>query len=355
MSAIRFRSLPAACWALTLSGLFIAPGAPAQSRPPTTEEIGLDPGARRQLEEQRNAQQQRQQQAAQQQQQDQLYQDAQRQQQARQQADAAQGRAVLQTWQQRPPLAPERNPLLGRWNSQGNSGANRAGGGGDINALASALIGGLTGGMCDSMLGRGLIEFRPTTLVAIGPDGRERVKYHVQYRGGGSRVVVLPQDAATFTHMIIDFSGADRASVVAVGCVLVRAGGAGAAARPAQFVEAMPAPAQWELLGTSAANGGMDVYVARSAIQRRGSLAQMWDLWDFKTPRAFEGKRFLSARNKYEYDCAGARRRMLATMGFSEHMARGAVVGSGDETLQWEPIPPAGPLRDYWKTACGKA
>ena len=37
----------------------------------------------------------------------------------------------------------------------------------------------------------------------------------------------------------------------------------------------------------------------------------MWDLWDFKTARVFEGKRFLSARNQYEYDCAGTRARML--------------------------------------------
>jgi hypothetical protein len=222
--------------------------------------------------------------------------------------------------------------------------------------LASALIGGLTGGMCDSMLGRGPIEFRPTMLVAIGPDGRERVKYHVQYRGGGSRVVVLPQDAATFTHMIIDFNGADRASVVAVGCLLVRAGGAGAAASvgPADAA-ALPAASQWELLGTTAANGGMDIYVARTAIRRRGSLAQMWDLWDFKSPHTFEGMRFLSARNQYEYDCAGARRRMLATTGYSEHMARGSVVGSGDQIQRWEPIPATGPLRGYWKVACAKA
>lgn len=45
-------------------------------------------------------------------------------------------------------------------------------------ALANAMITGLAGGMCDSMLGRGLIEFRAPTLVAIGPGGREQLKYH---------------------------------------------------------------------------------------------------------------------------------------------------------------------------------
>ena len=113
---------------------------------------------------------------------------------------------MLATWPKRPPLAPEHNPLLGRWNSQGN-GPTKQTAGGDMNALAEALIGGVTSGMCDSMLGRGLIEFRPGTLVSIGAGGREQVKYHVEYRGGGSRVVVLPRDTASFTHMIIDFKG----------------------------------------------------------------------------------------------------------------------------------------------------
>jgi hypothetical protein len=98
--------------------------------------------------------------------------------------------------------------------------------------MTSAMLGGITGGLCDNMLGRGVVEFRPEALVAIGSDGRERVRYHLEYRGGGSRVVVLPKDASGFTHMILDFDGRDRATVAAVGCVLVR-GDAGALASPA--------------------------------------------------------------------------------------------------------------------------
>lgn len=350
MSATLFRSLLAG-GVLVLAGLIAAPSALAQSRPPTTEELGLDPGARRQLEEQRNAQQLRQQQA-QQQQQDQLYQDAARQQQARQQGDVAQGQAVLRTWQQRPPLAPDRNPLLGRWTSQG-SGGRPTGSGNDIAALANALVGGITSGLCDSMLGHGLVEFRPTAVVAIGRDGRERPMYRADYRGGGSRVVVLPQPGQSFTHMIIDFNGPDRATVAAVGCVLVRAGGSAAAAA-GQAVTA-PAQLQWALLGTSAANGGMDVYVARSTIHRSGHSAQMSDLWDFKTGHQFEGRRFLSARNQYEYDCAATRRRMLSTVGYAGHMGQGAVAGSGSATLAWEPVGASGPIRDYWNIACAKS
>ncbi|HWI11771.1 MAG TPA: surface-adhesin E family protein [Burkholderiaceae bacterium] len=354
MSATLFRNLLAS-GVLVLSGLSVAPGALAQGRPPTTEELGKDPGALRQLEEQRNAQQLRQQQGQQQQQQDQLYNDALRQQQARQQGDIAQGQAVLRSWQQRPPLAAAQNPLLGRWNSLGSAGAKRSAPGvsPEMAQLVNGLLGGITGGLCDSMLGRGLVEFRPTAVVAIGRDGRERPMYRADYRGGGSRVVVLPQPGQSFTHMIIDFNGPDRATVAAVGCVLVRAGG-GAAAATGEAVAA-PAELQWVLLGTSAANGGMDIYVARSTIRRAGHSAQMWDLWDFKTDHRFEGKRFLSARNQYEYDCASTRRRMLSTVGYSGHMGQGAVVGSGGAMLAWEPVGASGPIRDYWNIACAKS
>ena len=92
----------------------------AQSRPPTPEQIGRDPGALRQEAEQQRAQQQRDQQRQSQQQADQQYNDTLRHQQSRAAGDMAQAEAVRRTWQQRPPLAPEKNPLLGRWESLGS-------------------------------------------------------------------------------------------------------------------------------------------------------------------------------------------------------------------------------------------
>ena len=228
-------------WASSLAIASAPLGAPAQT-PGKIPDPGTYLGSM-QLQQQYDRQQQqgREQMQQQQMQRDSQWQGAPQQQQVQQNAAAAQGQAVLRTWRARPPLPAERNPLLGRWNSQGASpaGARKQTGGADLARLlgpemagmANAMLGGITGGMCDSMLGRGLVEFRPTALVAIGRDGREHLKYHVQYRGGGSRVVVLPQDATTFTHMIIDFDNVDRASVAAVGCVMVRAGAPGAYAR----------------------------------------------------------------------------------------------------------------------------
>jgi hypothetical protein len=337
------------CRIVTALGLALtATAASAQARPPTTEQLGKDPGALRQEAEQQQARDR-----AQQQQSDQQWNDTLRQQQGRAAADTAQGQAVLRTWQQRPPLAPEKNPLLGRWESLGvGQRAAAPGVSPEMAKLAASLLGGVTGGLCDSMLGRGQIEFRPSGVVAIGGDGRERPMYRAEYRGGGSRVVVLPQGGTTFTHMIVDFDNPNHATVAAVGCVLARAGGAATAAANTTLAADAPAAKQWVLLGSFAGNGGMDVYVARASIRRSGDSAQMWDLRDFKTAQAFQGKPFLSVRNHYEYDCAGARRRMLSTTGFSGHMGQGAVVASDHSGLPWEAVPPGGPVRDHWQAAC---
>ena len=339
-------------WGLGLAAL----AASAQGRPPTTEQLGKDPGALRQEAERQRAQERAQQQQSSQQQADQLYNDTLRQQQSRAAGDMAQAEAVRRSWQQRPPLAPEKNPLLGRWESLG-SGQRKAAPGvsPEMANLANALLGGITGGLCDSMLGRGTIEFRPTGLLAIGRDGSERPMYRAEYRGGGSRVVVLPQGGTTFTHMIIDFDGPDHATVAVVGCGLARAGGsaAKAAMTNTSLATANTGTAQqWTLLGSSAANGGMDVYVAPASVRRSGDSARMSDLFDFKTRQAFEGKPFLSARNEFEYDCARARRRMLATTGFAGHMGKGTVVASSEGAGAWEPVGTSGPFYEYWKVAC---
>jgi hypothetical protein len=337
-------------------GLAVA-AASAQGRPPTTEQIGKDPGALRQEAEQQRAEQQRAQQQQSQQQADQQWNDTLRQQQSRANADMANAESVRRSWQQRPPLAPEKNPLLGRWESLGVGQRRSAPGlSPEMASLANALLGGITGGMCDSMLGRGTIEFRPAGPVAIGNDGRERPMYRAEYRGGGSRVVVLPQGGTTFTHMIIDFDGPDRATVAAVGCTLARAGGGSARAALANNTLAATgtdtAQQQWTLLGSSAANGGMDVYVAPASIRRSGDRARMFDLFDFKTRQVIDGKAFLSARNEYEYDCARPRQRMLATTGFSGRMGKGTVVEASDGALPWEAVGSSGPAYEHWQVAC---
>ncbi len=300
-------------------------GAASQSRPPTTEQLGKDPGALRQEAEQQRAQERAQQQQSSQQQADQQWNDTLRRNQSRAAADSAQGEAVRRSWQQKPPLAPDRNPLLGRWESLGSGQRPVAAGvPPEIAKLAAQLIGGMTSGLCDSMLGRGTIEFRPAGLVAIGAGGRERPMYRAEYRGGGSRVVVLPQGGTTFTHMILDFSGPNRATVAVVGCGLRRAGvGGGGEARPTAMATPAAAaegaaPDRWILMGTSAANGGADIYVSNSTIRRSGPLARMAELWTSRLPgrsRASSSYRHAASSNTTASPRAGGCSRRRAFPG----------------------------------------
>ena len=334
--------------------------AAAQSRPPTTEQLGRDPGALRQEAEQQQAQQQRAQQQQSQQQADQQWNDTVRQQQSRANADMANAAATRRSLEQRPALAPEKNPLLGRWDSLGSGkpAANAAGLPPELAKMAAELVGGVMAGVCDSMLGHGTIEFRPGGVFAIGRDGRERLMYRAEYRGGGSEVVVLPMGGTAFSYMFMDFHGRDRAVARQVGCTLARAGGGGADAAVANAsLDATDGAAtpHWALIGTVPNNGGVDLYVARESIRRSGDRARMLNLFDFRTRQVFEGKPFLSSRNQYEFDCARSRQRVLSATGYSGHMGQGSVVISSSGDSPWQPVGTSGPMHDHWSVACGRS
>ena len=70
-----------------------------------------------------------------------------------------------QTWLKRPPLPPDRNPLLGRWKRPPSAQGNAS----DPFAALQALA---KGGLCEVFFGGGTFEFRPSKLV--GFDNRKQ-------------------------------------------------------------------------------------------------------------------------------------------------------------------------------------
>jgi hypothetical protein len=60
--------------------------------------------------------------------------------------------------------------------------------------------------------------------------------------------------------------------------------------------------------------------------ERDAGRAQITDLWDLKSGMAFEGKKFLSVRNEYEYDCTN--KRLFAPERSSRGYDSGASIGS---------------------------
>jgi hypothetical protein len=121
--------------------------------------------------------------------------------------------AARQTWLKRPPLPPDRNPLLGQWTRPATGKANSS----DPFAALQALA---KGGLCEVVFGGGTFEFRPNTLVGSDAQTRGQELDQVEYRGEAKHVVVIPK--TTFKLMVFDFDGPDRINWSGQNCVLVR-------------------------------------------------------------------------------------------------------------------------------------
>lgn len=172
-------------------------------------------------------------------------------------AAVASGPDLRAIWVKRPLVPPNQNPLFGRWNTHvappiGPKDSPL----GDIGSVFGSDVAQLTAGMlqsvCDSMFGNGAVEFRPTALVSIGHDGRERVLTRVEYHGGGDTIAVLPLDPGSFGAAVFDLKGHDKIIAKEIGCTMARAGAA-PTAQPGQTV-AVSAP---QPTGAGAATGAV--------------------------------------------------------------------------------------------------
>ena len=117
-----------------------------------------------------------------------------------------------------------------------------------------------------------------------------------------------------------------------------------------------PVYAEW-VLTSGDDEVGLKVYVDPESIRRKGNLAKMWQLYDYKTVQTVAGDSLLSIKRYNEFDCTEERIRMLAYTWFSGNMATGKVVYSTPSTpeeQQWEPVVPRTINRSLWKVACDK-
>ena len=114
-----------------------------------------------------------------------------------------------------------------------------------------------------------------------------------------------------------------------------------------------PVYAEW-VLTSGDDTAGLAVYVDPGTIRRKGNLAKMWQLYDYKTVQTVAGDSLLSMKRYNEYDCTEERTRMLAYTWFSGNMGSGKVVYSTPDEQQWEPVVPRSINRTLWKVACSK-
>ncbi len=118
-----------------------------------------------------------------------------------------------------------------------------------------------------------------------------------------------------------------------------------------QLLSSRVAYAEWVEVGIT---DEATVYADPATIQRKGDVATMWHLHDFKTTQTVLKKSSLSSRSQDEYDCTANRHRALASTSFSGSMGSGTIRSSYSIKGKWEPVPPGTTTQSLWNVACEK-
>ena len=114
------------------------------------------------------------------------------------------------------------------------------------------------------------------------------------------------------------------------------------------------AMAEWTYIASSEDNA-FDVYIDKTTIRKRGNVAKMWELRDFKAPQKEASGSYLSSRMLEEYDCVEIRQRLLALTDFSGNMGSGQIIFNHQyDNNKWADIAPDTVIMELWKAACKK-
>jgi hypothetical protein len=98
-----------------------------------------------------------------------------------------------------------------------------------------------------------------------------------------------------------------------------------------------------------------DVYVDLSTIQKKSKMVKMWSMSDFKTPQEVVGyKKFLSTKERFEYDCIEVKSRQLSVTAYTGNMGKGAVIYKDSALGAWTEVDPDSLVKTQWNVACGK-
>ena len=115
------------------------------------------------------------------------------------------------------------------------------------------------------------------------------------------------------------------------------------------------AAVEWPVWDVVDNNEATIIYADTTTIRNTGNVAQMWNLFDFKTGKVLSGvKETLSFKKEQEYDCNNQRARTLYISWHSGHMGGGEIIGSDSNPGSWRPVLLGTSLERLWKIACGK-
>jgi len=101
-------------------------------------------------------------------------------------------------------------------------------------------------------------------------------------------------------------------------------------------------------------NDQLEIYVEPSTVSKVGNITKIWELYNYDSSQALNGKRVLSVKMQNEYDCVEPRLRSLAGVGYARKMGEGDVRFTDNEPDKWGPIVPGTMGEGVWKLVCGE-
>jgi len=109
---------------------------------------------------------------------------------------------------------------------------------------------------------------------------------------------------------------------------------------------ALPARAAWQL---HVATATADHYADDASLQALSGMRRVWELQDLRAPDA-RGVR--SWRSFVEYDCRGARQRVLERSAFAGPKASGGALAVETVETAWTDVPSGSPAQAVLRWAC---
>ena len=108
------------------------------------------------------------------------------------------------------------------------------------------------------------------------------------------------------------------------------------------------AKVKWVWVKVASSANETTIYASLSNISKKGSLVEMWVLFDHNTPET-EKK---SSERLDEYDCDNKALRTIYEIGYSKNMGKGNTVYVSPDPDKFETISPGSANEVLWKTAC---
>ncbi len=94
------------------------------------------------------------------------------------------------------------------------------------------------------------------------------------------------------------------------------------------------------------------LYVDRDSAEKTAAGWVVDSSQDFHKVQLHDGKEYLSARSRYELDCAARKIRQLRVESYPENMAGGDPVHTEDLTQAWQAPQPGSRDEVIWKSLC---